>query len=247
MASPATPFESEREIPIVLTATVVPNGVVAASMAPQVRLAEYAQAVKFYVNHAPVIFLENSPYPLEQHAEFNATPRLQVRRFAPSAKPERGKGYQEFEMIDAWLAAESHPPERWVKITGRYQIRNIAVVLRECRADGRSGLIIDQVPRKGLARTYLFCASTAFYQEHLAGRYEECDDRQGEWIEHILFRKLKDLPAEEVHAFRTQPLLIATAGTAGLPFPSGQGQWRIKQSLRRINRLFDRKYLWYSR
>ena len=242
-----TPHEGQAEIPIVLTATVVPAVTGAALADPAARLAEYAKAVQFYVRHAPVIFLENSSYPLERHAEFRETARLQVKRFPPSASPERGKGHQEFEMLDAWLAAETRPPARWLKITGRYQILNIQSLLSECRQGPDSGLIIDQVPRVGLARTYLFGATTSFYRERLAGIYRECDDRSGAWIERILFRKLRDTHAGKVRSFKTQPRLFAVAGTAGSPYPRGWAQWRLKQTLRRINRLFDQTYLWYSR
>lgn len=241
------PLEGQADVAIVLTATVIPNGVVAASINPATRLAEYIAAVRFYLPFAPVVFLENSRYPLEQHPEFRETSRLRVRRFQPSANPERGKGYQEFEMLDAWLASEPQPPARWLKITGRYQVWNIGAFLRECGRERHRELIIDQVPRAGLARTYLFGATTSFYRERLAGIYRECDDRSGAWIERILFRKLRDTHAGKVRSFKTQPRLFAVAGTAGSPYPRGWAQWRLKQTLRRINRLFDQTYLWYSR
>jgi hypothetical protein len=97
------------EIPIVLTATVIPNGVTAAANNPEKRLEEYLAALNFYLSFAPVFFLENSAYPLETHPEFRQTDRLQVRRFKPSADPGRGKGYQEFEMLDAWMSSEVKP------------------------------------------------------------------------------------------------------------------------------------------
>jgi hypothetical protein len=239
--------EADGELPIVLTATVVPQATRSASMDPEARLAEYAKAVQFYLRQAPVIFLENSPYALEGHAAFQEGERLLVKRFPPSANPDRGKGYQEFEMLDNWLAAEPRPPKRWVKITGRYQVLNIQSLLLECRQDLKSGLIIDQVPRLGLARTYLFCASTEFYRSHLRGVYRQCDDQSGAWIERVLFRQLKSRPEAEVHLFKTQPRINAVAGDSGAAFPMGRGQWWCKQSLRRFNRLIDRRYLWYSR
>ncbi len=238
--------QADGELPIVLTATVLPQATGAASMDPEARLAEYAKAVRFYLRHAPVIFLENSPYSLEGHSAFHEGEGLQVKRFPPSACPDRGKGYQEFEMLDNWLAAEPRPPERWLKITGRYQILNVQSLLLECRPDLESGLIIDRVPRRGLARTYVFCASTEFYQARLRGLYRQCDDQSGAWIERVLFQQLKGRPASEVHLFKTQPRIKAVAGDSGAAFPMGRGQWWCKQSLRRLNRLIDRRYLWYS-
>ena len=233
-------------MPIVLTATVIPNGVKSA-FGPQARLAEYIKVLKFYLQFAPVIFLENSGYPLEQHSEFSETSRLQVRRFKPSANPGRGKGYQEFEMLDAWLAAEPHPPARWLKISGRYQICNIERILNECQAAQGNALIIDQLKHRVSARTYLFCVDTAFYQQRLRGLYLQCDDDKGNWIEQMLFLAMKDVPATAVRLFKTQPHLAATDGSSGTPFPSGRGQWLFKQIFRSLNRLLDRKYLRYQK
>jgi hypothetical protein len=234
------------EIPVVLTATVIPNQIVAAASDPETRLAEYIKSLQFYRQFAPVIFLENSGYPLERHPEFAETARLRVKKFPPSKNPGRGKGYQEFEMLDAWLAAEPQPPARWLKISGRYRMENIQDILHECSGDLRNELIIDQTPRSGAARTYLFCAATAFYQKQIAGAYLECDDRNCNWIEHVLFRKLKTVP-EKISSFKTQPLVLATSGSDGRTFPKGRLQWRLKQTLRSLNRLADKKYLWYSR
>jgi hypothetical protein len=235
------------EIPIVLTATIIPHQAAAAAANPETRLAEYLKTLAFYRQFAPVILLENSGYPLERHLEFAPTPRLRVRRFPPSANPERGKGYQEFEMLDAWLAAEPDPPSRWLKITGRYQILNIQSLLEECRPDDRAGLIVDQAPRAGMARTYAFCAGTDFYRKRLLGLYRQCDDRTGAWIERMLFRELKNCPAKEVRLFATQPRIRAVAGSSGAAFPTGRGQWLVKQILRRLNRFVDRRYLWYPK
>jgi hypothetical protein len=237
--------QAKTEIPIVLTGTVIPNGV-AAAFTPQVRLAEYVKALKFYVQFAPIIFLENSGYPLEQHPEFCDNPRLQVKQFPPSATPKRGKGYQEFEMLDAWLAAEPHPPVRWLKISGRYQICNIDRILKECRTDQRNGLLIDQLKNRTFARTYLFCVDTDFYRERLRGLYRQCDDQTGNWIERVLFLEMKEVSVARIRSFKTQPYLAATGGASGRAFPSGRGQWLCKQILRSLNRLLDRKYLRYQ-
>ena len=232
-------------VPIVLTATIIPNGVTAAASDPEKRLREYAAALKYYLSFAPVFFLENSSYPLAQHPEFQRTERLQVRRFQPSANPERGKGYQEFEMLDAWMSSETQPPAQWLKISGRYQILNISTILGECERATGIPLIIDQARRSGMARTYFFCARTDYYRAEIKGLYQQCDDRTGEWIERVLFRKLK--PARDVRSFLTQPRIHATAGGSGAAFPTGRGQWFCKQILRRVNQIVDTRYLWYSK
>src|SRR6202012_5271573 len=147
----------------VLTATIIPNVTGAASVNPEIRLAEYRQVLQFCQQFAPVFFLENSAYPLERHPEFNESATLRVRRFAPPANPERGKGFQEFALLDAWLAAEPAPPVRWLKIPGRYQVLNLPAILAECRREQKFPMLIDQLYRQSLARTFLFFTSTEFY------------------------------------------------------------------------------------
>ncbi|MBK6799323.1 MAG: hypothetical protein IPG76_21700 [Acidobacteria bacterium] len=40
-----------------------------------------------------------------------------IRKFPLSASREKGKGYQEFEMLDSWIISEFDIPGRWIKIT----------------------------------------------------------------------------------------------------------------------------------
>ncbi len=233
------------ELSLLLTGTIVPNAVRSAGPDPEARLAEYAEAIRFYQQHARITFLENSRYPLEQHPEFKESERLRVRRFTPSEHPERGKGYQEFEMLDAWLGSDSEVPARWLKVTGRYRVLNFGSILRECQQSPPK-LRIDQARRGGVARTHLFCVDTDFYRERMAGLYRQCDDRTGEWIERVLFRHLKGAAPAEAALFKTQPRIAAVAGS-GAVFPTGRGQWLFKQVLRSFNRALDRRYLWYAK
>jgi hypothetical protein len=238
-------FNPTGEFPVVLTGTIIPNVTGATAMNAEKRLAEYRQVLQFCLQFAPVIFLENSGYPLERHPEFTESPRLRVHRFPPSASPERGKGFQEFEMLDAWLATEPQPPARWLKITGRYRLINLPALLAECRGEQRFPLLIDQLKRQEMARTYLFCTRTDFYVTHLKNLYRQCDDRSGDWIERVLFRELEKLPVGQVRFFKNQPRFQAQAGSSGKAFPTGKLQWFAKQGLRHINRLVDKRYLRY--
>ncbi len=235
------------ELPIVLTATIIPNIAGTAEASTEKRLTEYRQVLQFCKQFGPVILLENSDYPLQRHPEFAESPRLHIRRFKPSTHPERGKGYQEFEMIDSWLTSERQPPERWLKITGRYLVLNLGNILDECAREDACSLVIDQVPRSSMARTYLFFVRNSFYQAHLDGLYQQADDRTGDWIERVIFRKLKCVPGRQLRCFKTQPRIHVDAGSSGKAFPSGRLQWFTKQCLRRLNQLVDRRQLWYSR
>ena len=90
-------MQTISKIPIVLTATIMPNEVKDAVYDPEIRKAEYFRALEYYSNFTEQIyFLENSSYLLEGNA-LKTLPKVRLRRFAVSSNPSRGKGFQEFE------------------------------------------------------------------------------------------------------------------------------------------------------
>ncbi len=240
-----------NDIAIALTGTIIPNAAFTTYADPAIRRREYLEAIRFYRQFAPVYFLENSSYRLSEDAEFcEASGRepfeLMIRKQPVSTAREKGKGYQEFEMLDAWLAGEPAPPGRWVKITGRYLYLNFAALLADCRRQKAARMIIDQCPRSAKARGYLFCVETEFYREHLTGIYRECDDGAGQWIEHALYRRLSGLPASDVRLFAEEPRLRAISGSTGGSITTTPLKFAAKRALRRVNRVFDQQYLWYT-
>jgi hypothetical protein len=236
----------DSELAIVLTATIVPNAAFTAYADPEVRRREYLEAIRFYRQFAPVYFIENSAYRLSDDAEFREAGGLMIRKQPVSTARERGKGYQEFEMLDSWLASEVAPPRRWIKITGRYLYLNFGALLADCHRSA-ARMIIDQCPRSSKARGYLFCVETEFYSERLAGIYRECDDEAGEWIEHALYRRLSGLPTSEVRLFSEEPRLQAISGSTGESISATPLKFAAKRLLRRVNRVFDKQFLWYTR
>jgi hypothetical protein len=237
---------SGDDLAIVLTGTIVPNAPFTAHNDPKIRRQEYLTAINFYRQFAPVYFLENSAYALESDGEFNQFPNVMIRHQPASTSPERGKGYQEFEMLDGWLCSEPHPPRRWMKITGRYLYPNIPMLLSDCRGEQSFRIVIDQCLRSRKARGYLFCVETEFYQKYLAGAYRDCDDASGEWIEYVLYRCLSKAPASQVRLFAEEPQLSAISGSTGGNLETPLMKFAMKKMLRRINYLFDKRRLWYT-
>jgi hypothetical protein len=232
---------------IVLTGTIIPHGIETPGADPSVRRAEYLRSIQYYRQFAPVFFLENSTYLLADDPEFNEAADLHIRKFPLSTQPERGKGYQEFEMLDAWLAQEAAPPTRWLKITGRYLVRNIAAILQECSQAPEARLVIDQLARSRIARTYLFATDTSFYRQYMRSLYGQCDDRSGRTIEHVLGEALRADPEAPATLFATEPDISALAGSSGANLETTRFRYRTKQTLRTLNRLFDPRRMWYVR
>jgi hypothetical protein len=239
-------MQALSEIPIVLTASIQPS-VVGSVINPEVRLNEYLRAVEFYREHtSAIIFLENSSYPGGEWTERLAGEGVRIIRMPESSQPDRGKGFQEFEMLDRWMAAESSPPDRWLKITGRYIIKNVGAILEECVTERSAAILIDQSLRTAIARTHVFCVQTSFYRETMAGLFQQCDDNTGEWIEKVVFRRLM-AKRSSCRFFRHRPDVRGASGSTGAAYPSGVLGHNFKQLLRHGNRIFDRHHLWFSR
>jgi len=142
---------------------------------------------------------------------------------------------------------EQSPPLRWLKISGRYLIRNIAEIISECDQETRACIIIDQTVWSRIARTQVFYETTEHYQNVIKDVYRRCDDRAGDWIERVLFDQLARTQKSSCRFFKHRPQFMAWSGTTGKRYPSNALSGAFKQILRSGNRLFDRQYLWFSR
>jgi hypothetical protein len=235
-------------IPIVLTATITPNGVDHAVQDPEIRKAEYIRSLNFYSSFSDkIFFLENSAYPIHDEPAFSPNNKVHLRKLPTSADPSRGKGFQEFEMLDTWIMAEQSPPPRWLKISGRYLIQNIAQILSECARETQASTIIDQSVRSRTARTQIFYETTEHYRQTIKGIYYKCDDRTGDLIERVLFERLAQTRKFSFRFFKHRPQIVACSGTTGKRYPSNAIGGTFKQILRSGNRLFERQYLWFLR
>lgn len=234
------------DIAIVLTGTIIPNDPSSVHADPQVRRSEYLRALHYYSQFVPVYFLENSSYPLSADPDFQQMTNVKIVKLPLSPTPEMGKGYQEFEMLDRWILSDPSPPLKWIKITGRYIYRNIGDLLQACRKS-QAELTIDQCCLTKMARSYLFCVSSEFYLRYFFSVFRLCDDRKGEWIEKVLFRRIKEAPRGNVQLFSLEPDLTGISGSTGGSLEVPRLKFRVKQRLRAVNRLLDRQYLWYAR
>jgi hypothetical protein len=235
-----------NELTIVLTGTITPSLSFVEPADPVTRRSEYLAALDFYRQFAPVVFLENSGYQLQDDPAFQALSNVTPYKLPPSCLPERGKGYQEFEMLERWMRECGNLPARFMKVTGRYLYLNFTTLLADCRAGWPAQMVIDLCPRSGRALSSLFCVETHFFGKRLRGLYRECDDRAGNWIERVLYRQLSAYPANVVRSFAVEPDLSAVCGSTGQALAVSRGKYAVKQALRRLNCAIDRQRLWYK-
>jgi hypothetical protein len=222
---------------ILLTGTIIPNSIYTNYNNSESRLQDYITAIKFYTLQFPsddVYFIENSGFDLDTNPSFmnlRSECRFDVMRFPKSDKFNEGKGYQEFEMVDQAVNTLKDKYKSIVKITGRYIIENVAAITDfECK-----GLVIDLNRRQKYAQTYLMYFTTGFYTEHLSGAYKMVNDKEGVYIEHVVYKKIeeKDL-FKFCSLFRKTPLTSGVSGSFGVSLK--RNYFRVK--VRNIERFF---------
>jgi hypothetical protein len=238
---------NKNDIAIVLTGTIIPNSTFVAISNPNTRKNEYLTAIHYYRQFAPVFFLENSSYSLMSDPDFTSIPGLFIRKLPPSIFFEKGKGFQEFEMIDNWLKIEENIPSRWIKITGRYLYLNFNLLYEECLRENFYNIIIDKTKIFKLAHTCLFYTATKFYKENFLEIHQECDDRIHECIEKKFYERILRLPQRYSRIFSIEPKLEGISGSTGKKYGQNSQIYRIKSTVRKLTYTFDKHFIWHSR
>lgn len=232
------------DIGIVITGSIIPNSPLVVHSNPEKRKQEYIRALYYYKRFAPVYFLENSSYPLLSDPDFVGIDNVFLRKFFVSKYFMRGKGYQEFEMLDNWLKSEIILPKRFIKITGRYLIVNFKQIFNECLKQKANCLIIDQFFRLSMSLSQLFYIDSNYYKENLTGIYLECDDEKGEWVERILYRKLLS-SSINFRIFANEPRFLGIRGSTGKDMQDCYLRYLIKRVIRKFNYWIDNRYIYF--
>lgn len=147
-------------IPILLTATVNPQGMVGANFDPSERAEMYVDALKFYLDKGlKVVFAENS-------SSVGLISRILCERFGlcpdedslfccggnlelldvsgDEYRQDKGKGYNEVILLHKAVVSSSLIAEAkcFFKITGRLKVLNIEKLLHECENRTSKGLVL---------------------------------------------------------------------------------------------------------
>ena len=229
-----------RPLAIVLTATIVPNAIMTVHTDIEQRRMAYLKAIEYYHQYADVYFLENSSYDLSADREFHKHSNVHIRKYPPSKFYAKGKGYQEFEMLDLWLTTEKLPPTRWIKITGRHLVMDFEKTFAECLTESQFELIIEQeAPPCPELLTNIFYVTSAYYMRRFLGIYLLADDADKVYIEHVVQQHI--LPSDKFRIFRNFPITTGISGSTGELFGITL-KWRLKRLLGKITYPFNNKY-----
>ncbi|MCF0178707.1 MAG: hypothetical protein HUJ97_00480 [Bacteroidales bacterium] len=127
-------------IPILLTATVNPQGMVGANFNPDERADMYVEALRFYLNQGcNVVFAENSGSVSFVSEKIGSYANGEVEFLDVSGDEydqSRGKGYNETILLHKAVVSSSLIKEAgcFFKVTGRLKVLNILVLLKECES-----------------------------------------------------------------------------------------------------------------
>ncbi len=200
---------------------------------PQKRRAEYESALDFYAQLPyDIVFAENSGFDFstsEVFESFRKSGRVKFCHVSPSSDPAKGKGYQEFEMIDQMVEQELNAYQSFVKITGRYIVRNIQNLISEGVRDIR----IDRHRKMKVAITGFFHCAVEFYNIYLRNLYLLANDSEGVFIEHIIYRQLSALKGKrQIEMFSRNPSYQGISGSHG----NSMHRHPVKMGIRRVER-----------
>jgi hypothetical protein len=230
-------------IPIVLTGTIVSNSIQVKHLDWKVRRQEYLEAIRYYKTFSKVYFCENSDYDLLHDPDFCSDKKFQPIKFKKSAGFEKGKGYQEFQMLDDFVS-NSLCEKEFIKITGRYICENFEEIFRLIvKERNKFDFLIDTIPRDRIAITALFYVKCSMYLDNVAGSFNQMDDSKGIWAEHVIYQTLRNI---ESYSFLPRvPLIRGISGSTGKQFPQNTNKFKIsvKNASRRISRILGIKHL----
>ena len=220
---------------LLITGTVIPNSNYVSITNVDERLKEYYEALKYYsenFKNEPIYFLENSNYDFSTNDLFSKLfqdGKITLVKFPVSDNYNEGKGFQEFEMIDKAVESLIDKHHSFIKITGRYIVRNLNYAVDKVI----SGLIIEQHKKKKIAMTNVFCSTFDFYKKHLKGAFREANDSKGIIIEQIVYGKISPPHINtQTRLFKRNLQIEGVSGSYGLPIKRN----RLKMLLRGLER-----------
>ena len=231
---------------LLLTATVVPQVSMVQRSDPNDRLEDYLSALEYYAEctDLPILVLENSGYPIEMECRYQALASqrdIEILHFNPEPDVSRGKGFQEFAMIDKAINILGGRINRFIKITGRYQAANFKML-----TSGQKPLCIDLHRLLGVAITSFFICDTSFYKQHIKGLYKKAFDEEGVFIEHVLYDYIiENNLLSQVELLPETPVFEGLSGSYGGSLQRHPLKVKLRNAERKALRLLGRnEFIW---
>lgn len=222
---------------LLITGTIVPNSNFVAHTDIKQRRDEYYSSLLFYAANFQkddLYFLENSSYDFSTDIEFQKLfldKRITLLKFPVSDKFNQGKGYQEFEMLDAAVSKLSDSYNSFIKITGRYQVSNLKG-LTNFYCDG---LVADFHKKFKVTQTNVFYFNGNFYNKYLKSLYLKVNDDKGIYIERVIYEFLKSNGIKKnIKLFKENPIIVGVSGSYGGTLNRNKLKMKIRNMERKL-------------
>jgi hypothetical protein len=241
--------DAGRAVPIVLTATINNRGVVdMARSDARIRMLDYKSALEKWLSNKSVrsiVVCENSASDLTELREVvnrcnHHGTEVEFLSFGGQHfPPELGKGYGEMLTL-AYVANHSQLVKkagRFLKVNGRYYIRNIARILAS-REIVEADILCNFNCNLSYSDSRVFVSSLAFFFNYLLPLHNDLDDSRGVFLEHLLARAAHRALGDCLRwsLLPVAPEIVGISGTFGTKYPSNP-LWflarQIKFSLKR--------------
>lgn len=227
---------------LIITATIQPNSNFVAQTSIKDRRDEYLKVLEFYANNfsGDIFFVENSSYHFSNDEDFSnlfKLKRIQLVEFPKSTEVEKGKGYQEFEVLDFMVSKLANNYDEFIKVSGRYLTANFVKLIQQ----KNNGIIIDRHKKKNIAITSFFRSKVDVYQKTLKDCYQEVNDSKGIFVEHIVYSKLKHTDNKAIDLFNETPIYKGISGSYGGDLNRHPLKTKLRNMERYLLRLFNTK------
>jgi len=203
----------ERELPVLMTASVDTRGMKGADFSAQERERMYLDTIRHYLSDQALghrrkfIFAENSGWDLESMGSKlgpMADDRVEFVALDPlEFDISRGKGWNEFRLISRTVERSEviRTAGAFLKVTGRYPVFNLAHCLREAETAlwGRGCVFYGDIkdhrlyewlhlPWPGhIGTSVLFASTVDAWTQGVVPMCERLDDESGYWAEHLIY------------------------------------------------------------
>jgi len=250
------------EIPVLLSATVNPNGMIGASFSVEERARMYAEALSFYATKGvKVVFAENSGSISAVQSLVLFRERIEWVDVSGSEYDQsRGKGYNETLLIKKAIAKSQliRSAGCFFKITGRLKLQNVLGILAECESHRVLHFMADckdhnvyqwlHMPINGHSGECRYWFATVdFFEQHMFPKLDKlCDYGPDAYLaEDAMLEVCREFRGKEgcFDRFRLQARISGKGGHAlgkGLSFfySTDNDSWalRIKSGLRQLLR-----------
>lgn len=223
---------------LIITATITPNSNFVVQSDALARRNEYLEVLKYYSSNfsGDIYFVENSAFDFEKDEGFQTLTKQEnvfILNFPKSNAFKKGKGYQEFEVLDKVLSQLENKYEEFIKVSGRYLTTNF----KELITQENSGIVIDRHQKKKVAITSFFRCKMDFYQKEIRGCFKNVNDDKGIFIEHVIYDELKNVSKVKIDLFVKTPIYKGVSGSYG----GSLNRHPLKTKLINIERLLLRK------